>query len=545
MINYTPQSQISLTLFKTPFQQSLNPENRWVILKKLLPWDRMVVKPLMKVMSSKTGRGSINLRYVLGALLIKGLENLSDEDTILAIQENIYMQYFIGLPEFVTEPVFVPEVLVGVRKRLGKEGMKQINDIVIEYSHQSGLLQHRKEYTKKDNQEDNKKDSDTGKTKALDQENDPDRQSPSDQTENRGTLKLDATVADQYIRYPVDTSLLAEARLASEDIIDRIYSLGVWGNLKPRTYRNNAKDDYLDFAKKKKPGRKLIRKAAKKQLNYIARNLGYIEEGLDMLSEDQYKEVFKKANSLREYFVIQEVYRQQTELLQKRGSKYESNSVEDRIVSFHQPWVRPIVRGKAGRRTEFGAKVNFSETEGFIRADRIDFNNFNESTGLKDQVEAYYSLYGYYPASVLVDKIYLTRENRKYLDSKNIKHYGAPLGRPPKMSKQEKLTRKKKQNKRSEVEAIFGLGKIKFGLNKIMMKSIETSKGQIHLIALSINIWQMVRNIFAPKLKIWDHLWLRISQTRKLVDRWVSWANFSNPQFKLIHLNPSKAWSVC
>lgn len=67
-------------------------------------------------------RASIDVRYVLGALLIKGLENLSDEDTIRQISENVYMQYFVGLRTFSAAPLFVHEVLVSVRKKLGEDG---------------------------------------------------------------------------------------------------------------------------------------------------------------------------------------------------------------------------------------------------------------------------------------------------------------------------------------------------------------------------------------------------------------------------------------
>lgn len=40
-------------------------------------------------MSKNRGRQSIDLRIVLGALLVKHIEGISDEDTIQAIQENI------------------------------------------------------------------------------------------------------------------------------------------------------------------------------------------------------------------------------------------------------------------------------------------------------------------------------------------------------------------------------------------------------------------------------------------------------------------------
>ncbi|TVQ49241.1 MAG: hypothetical protein EA362_04755 [Saprospirales bacterium] len=54
------------------------------------------------------------------------------------------------MPEFVTEPILVPKFLVEVRKRLGEQGMKTMNDILIEHAHKSGIIKHRKEYSKKD-----------------------------------------------------------------------------------------------------------------------------------------------------------------------------------------------------------------------------------------------------------------------------------------------------------------------------------------------------------------------------------------------------------
>ena len=36
-----------------------------------------------------------------------------------------------------------------------------------------------------------------------------------------------------------------------------------------------------------------------------------------------------------------------------------THSVPDRIVSVSQPFIRPIVRGKAGKPVEFGAKLRY------------------------------------------------------------------------------------------------------------------------------------------------------------------------------------------
>jgi hypothetical protein len=124
-----------------------------------------------------------------------------------------------------------------------------------------------------------------------------------------------------------------------------------------------------------------------------------IESGttLKNLNKKQYKTLL----------VLTEVYRQQQWLFNNN-----KQSIEDRIVSLSQPHIRPLVRGKAGKSVEFGAKLSASCFEGYVFLDRMSWDNFNESGDLKAQVEAYYRFTGYYPESVHADRIYRTRENR-------------------------------------------------------------------------------------------------------------------------------------
>jgi len=58
----------------------------------------------------------------------------------------------------------------------------------------------------------------------------------------------------------------------------------------------------------------------------------------------------------RKLLVTSELYRQQQEIYDA-----DKRRVEDRIVNLSKPHVRPIVRGKAGRKTEFGAKISISD----------------------------------------------------------------------------------------------------------------------------------------------------------------------------------------
>lgn len=492
MIKYTPASERSFSLFTSPFGQSLDANNRWVKMAAVVPWDQMATVFFSK-MSKNYGRQSIDLRIVIGALLIKHIEGISDEDTIQAIQENIYMQYFVGLPQFQTQPVFVPSLFVEIRKRLGKKGSQQLNDMLLKQARQLRAIKHRAKPKKKDGNQGGNKPSGSNqasqgsveKSQVIDH-----KDRPGDKTPNKGTLKMDATVAPQHIGYPTDTRLLHEARMYSEALIDKLYQGSrLWKN-KPRTYRRIAHKQYLAFAKKRNPGKRAIKRTRGKQLRYLRRNLRHINRMLDQLQQAQYTIAWKHSDWQR-FWVLQELYRQQ-DIMYRDGRK----RIDDRIVNIAQPYVRPIKRGKAGKLTEFGAKLNVSQTEGFARMDQIDFDNFNEGILLQQQVEGYKALYGYYPELVLVDRIYLNRQNRKFLKDRGIRHSGKPLGRARPMSAQQKQKRKKEQNKRSEIEGKFGQGKSKYGLDDIQTRLEQTSYACIGLILLALNTIKLAQAYF-------------------------------------------------
>jgi len=39
---YLSLNQLTIAGFETPFEQSLDPENRWVVLSHLIPWDEII-----------------------------------------------------------------------------------------------------------------------------------------------------------------------------------------------------------------------------------------------------------------------------------------------------------------------------------------------------------------------------------------------------------------------------------------------------------------------------------------------------------------------
>jgi hypothetical protein len=178
-----------------------------------------------------------------------------------------------------------------------------------------------------------------------------------------------------------------------EEIIDVLYEPVKRKIEKPRTYRMKARKAYLKVAKQRKTSHKVIKKAIKRQLQYISRDLKHIEAlkaltGLANLSSRQY----------RKLLVIQEIYRQQREMYDKK-----THSIADRIVSISQPHVRPVVRGKISADVEFGAKIVVSRINGYHVLEAISWDNVNESTLLIEQIERYRERRGYYPEAILAD----------------------------------------------------------------------------------------------------------------------------------------------
>ena len=282
---------------------------------------------------------------------------------------------------------------------------------------------------------------------------------------------MDASACPQDISFPTDLDLLSNSREKSEQLIDILFEdSGL--TKKPRTYRKNARKDYLHTAQNRNKSRKTIRKAIRKQLGYLNRNLKSINKLLDCyptipLSKTEYKYLL----------VIHNVFEQQKEMYDQQ-----KHSIEHRIVSIHQPHVRPIVRGKSKAKVEFGSKIHISVIDGITFLDELSWDAFNEGSHLMEYVEKYRKRFGCYPRELLADQIYCTRANRKALKILNIKLIAKPLGRPSAVKEHIR------PGERNPVEGKFGQAKTAYGLDRIRARLKNTSESWIASIILVLNL---------------------------------------------------------
>lgn len=480
---YVSTSQPLLDGFVTPFAKQLNASNRWVVLASKIPWDELVSVYNGRLGNAKTGASSVNPRVVLGSLIIKHICGLSDRETIEQIQENMYMQYFIGYNSFSDEAPFDASLFVEIRNRLGIDQINAMNEKIINLT-----------TTKKQPEPSSDKDpecpgegSENSSVEVTAEEKKSESPPRESTVTHQGKLLIDATACPQDIRYPTDLNLLNDAREKSEELIDFLYTGSVDID-KPRTYREEARKKYLSIAQKKKKSRKEIRKGIKKQLSYLKRNIKSIHRLLDHyglpIPFDAYQHKY--------FFVIQTLYDQQSYMYEKK-----THSVEHRIVSIHQPHVRPMVRGKATADVEFGAKIQVSLMNGYAFLEELSWEAFNEGARLMAAIQQYKNRLGYYPQQVAADKIYCNRENRRRLKELGITLRAKPLGRPSAVK-----TEHVSPGERNPIEGKFGQAKTAYGMNCIKARLQNTSESWIATIVLVLNLVKLTREVLYSLLNM-------------------------------------------
>ncbi|BDD07729.1 transposase (plasmid) [Fulvitalea axinellae] len=489
----TSSSQLSIEGFLDPEIGRLNPENRWVKLANSIPWAEL---GLVYESKMSTGKGSPckPARLVIGALIVKHKLNVSDAEAIEQIKENPYLQYFVGLGSFTTEKAFDPSLFTTVRKRLGYG----------DFNRMSSLLQHEGIRIAEGDRDEGSKDGHSG-----------------DAEDDKRVVSCDATVAPQEIPYPTDLGLLATARVQSEKIIDLLWPVARDSGLskKPRTYRDKAHREYVGATRKKRKGAEFWRVCARRQLNYLERNLRHI----DSLIEANKGVIRLKSRFLKILMVLHEIARQQSLMLETGA-----NRVDGRIVNVFQPHVRPIVRGKNGSDTEFGAKLSVSLHEGYSYLDKAQWDAYYE--GDAEVIRGHIDSFGERNPEMKLgkfvgDKIYGNRNARQTMSGAGVEFVGSPLGRPP--SSPEKIRERKEnralhQRHRSRAEGKFGEVKRGLGLDKIQARRADTSLSWIACIFFVANLKRFQSEIFFDLVFLsWKYgIWLQDGEKKQEKTVW-------------------------
>jgi IS5 family transposase len=445
-------------LFKEliPFGGELDENNRWIRLSDLVPWDRLECA-YKQHFSVQKFRVLKNSRLILGLMIGRVFEGKSDRGIVELFHENVYFQYFCGLDHF--EPggkkkIIHPSLLSKRRAQLGGPFMSKFEDEVIQVLREKGLI-------------------------------------------TADKVILDATVFPSNITYPNDVKLLNTVRDWTCQTILKLKN-GINLRQKIRTYREKAQGVYLNFQKTKKKTAVFIQKSRNQMLRFLKRNLTQLSEVVQAV-ESQVEAGRKLAglslNKIKSQMETGlQIYEQQLQMARTRGRR-----ITNRVVSFCQPEVRPIVRGKEGKNVEFGPKAHVSLVDGFAILEHCQFEAFNEGVRLEESLQKHKSRFGKLPKVVIADQIYANRYNRDLLQASQIEHGFKRIGRPPTLSpeaiaeqKKQSRLRRKRQGQRNAIEATFGHLKSRFDLDKIRFTVKDGAQFQIRLGLIGWNLYRAI-----------------------------------------------------
>ena len=320
---------------------------------------------------------------------------MRDRSTLTYMKENPYAQYFLGLESFCEEALFDASMMVHFRKRFPAHVIEEINEAIFIAQAKTTL--------------DNEKEPQPQK---KEEGNDDDGAPP-----NSGKMLLDATVAPADVRYPTDLSLLNECRENCEKIIDELQEKLPKPDRKKHKApyrRRKARSEYLAVTKQKRAKASVIKTAIGRQLGYIFACMLLITLFRGKLDASKIR-----PKTLERISLIERIYEQQ-KMMYETGEK----RCDDRIISLRQPHVRPIIRGKAGKRYEFGQKLTFCVVSGYTFIEKQSFNNFNEGVTLIESAEKYKECFGIYPLVILADQIYRNKANRDFCKKNGIRLSG-------------------------------------------------------------------------------------------------------------------------
>ena len=358
--------QLTIDAFRSSLD-GLDKSNRWVWLGDHLPWEVYEKQYGKKLNNQKAGASAKPARMVIAAMLIKHITRLSDVDTIEMIRENPYMQYFCGLGEFTDQTIFDPSLFVDLRKRISEDDINEMTNALFRRE------QEMKEAARKRKEEEAR---DRGEEPPAAPKEDEDAAAFTDSKgrEHKGVLKIDATCADAEVRYPVDVDLVEDGCRVTDRFIRLICKATGIGA--PKTNYFKAREAYKYLVKMKKKGGRLVRETMDVMLACLHKDIltlmdltaGKYRCRLELLRKDQ-RRVLEA--TMKMYF--------QQEQMHRSGE----HRCDDRIISIFQPHIRPIVRGKASAKVEFGAKIGVSIVEGYNYVDHHSWDAYNEGSDLQ------------------------------------------------------------------------------------------------------------------------------------------------------------------
>lgn len=413
-----------LDLFRARLDQLLDMNHKWVRLAQLIDWDDVRQRFGVPI-SPKGGHPPLGARLMIGALIIKYTDSLSDEALCERWVENPYYQYFCGMDFFQHTCPFERCSLSRWRKRLGQEELDALLQLSLRTAFDANAL----------------------KPNTL------------------RHIVVDTTVQEKAVSYPTDAGLFYKARA-------RLHKLARKLNIPYRqSFVRKGRIALIRYhryrhAKQYRRARKMP-KTLRSQLYQLQQS---ILKNWNVCHLDQ-KPLYQQLTTLLE--------RSQQLLTQGQG-----RGGKGRLYALHAPEVECIGKGKAHKPYEFGVKVSMAITERpspaghfVIDARALPGNPYDGHT-LKAVLNAIEHNTGVHLQRILTDRGYRGHNAPEHLQKKVFR---------PGLKRGVTKAIRKALKRRNAIEPIIGHLKHEHRMNRCYLKGTQGDAVNAVLAAVGYN----------------------------------------------------------
>ncbi len=408
---------------------------------KLLSSEKSLLKPFEAVFDSTMGRPGTPVDVYLRMMFLKFRWGLAYEEVECEVRERLPWRRFCHLS--LMDPVPDSTTLIKLNQRFGDEMISNLNKQLVKHLITTKSIKPRK-------------------------------------------IRIDSTTIEAHITYPTDVKLLHSmvktltrtAKSVGEKITSHVRAT-------KRAVARLGQSLKSSSNNKKQLAQKTLKRVAK----LAQQSVDESREALKRAHRSA-KSSNKKVQAFKEQLVVAEKIMAQT--IEKLAGV---ESIQERIVSFHDPEARAIRKGKLGKPNEFGRTLELVQDEsGLMLNYNIQLGNPSDKTRAVPLVEQFEETFGNVPDETAFDKGYYTSDNVTDLQQLGVRHVGLPkIGRltPRERRKQKSRWFKKLQRFRCGIEAGISMLKRCFSLDRILSPGSVGTKIWVGFSIFSYNLWQM------------------------------------------------------
>jgi IS5 family transposase len=414
-------------------------ENHELIkIAKAIDWVSISEK-LSRFYCVDNGRPAKPSRAKVGLLILKHLYHYSDVELADLIKRDIYAQYLCDVSLKEAKNFINPSTLSKFRKQIGVEGVKLIEQEVFLSLQRTKLLKGRR-------------------------------------------LVCDTTVVPSDIAYPTDVSLLNKVR---QKAVQYLETAKQFGAKTFRTYKRAARKVFITYQKIRHHTTQSRRRVQRKLLQFSRRNIRQLKEAMEIIAANTHE----AADNVKDKFIkeTQNFLNTAGKILTQQKDVYQGIPVKERIVSVHQPHIRPMVRGKYPVEVEFGPKILLNLKNKCLFLEDLNFANISDANLLGTAIDAHKERFGAYPSQLSADRGFWSKENYRIAEEKNISKIAIEnKGKSSYLI--HKPFRERMRRLRCSIEAKISLAKRKYGLDRIRYHIAGGEEMWIRLGLMAMNL---------------------------------------------------------